>query len=242
MSDLSVSGYAIFQSLTPTRMATGVKNIAKSAAVKGDIEYFRTHAPKCKSVEDFLKDYRLLKFALTGYSMEDQMQYPARIKQILKDDPTSRTALVNRMTNAGYKEINKDFDFFKSGTKNLQDPAFINKLVDKYNQAEYEISLGNANPALTDALYFQRKIGAVKNGYEIIGDPVLFSVVKTALRIPQNAVVGDVKRLKAWIETKFDLKKVNDAAYVKKFVGQFLALKDFESQKSQGNGMLDMFA
>lgn len=238
----SVSGYAVFQSLTPQKIAIGQAKLAKSASVKGDIEYFRAKAAKCKTPDDFLKDYRLLKFALMSYSMEDQLEYPARIKQIMKDDPSDKTALVSRMTASGYKEINADFAFFSKGVKNLQDPKFLDKIVKKYEQSQYEISLGNTNPALTDALYFQRKIGAVTNAYQIIGDPVLFSVVKTALNIPAAAVTGDVKRLKQWIEQKVDMKKLTNAPYIKKLVDRFLVLKDVETRESSGGGLLDIFA
>jgi len=238
----AVSGYAVFQSLTAEKIAIGQAKLAKSGVVKGDIEHFRAKVAKCKTPDDFLKDYRLLKFALTAYSMEDQIQYPARIKQIFKDDPSDRTALVNRMTASGYKELNADFAFFSKGVKNLQDPKFIDKVVKKYEQSQYEISLGNTNPALTDALYFQRKISGVTNGYQIIGDPVLFAVAKTALNIPQAAVTGDVKRLKQWIENKIDLKKVSQPAYVKKIVDRFLVLKDVETRQTSGGGLLDMFA
>ncbi len=238
----SVPGYALFKSLTPEKIEAGRVRFAKSGAVSSEVDYFRARAAACETPDDFVKNYRLLRFALTAYSMEDQLRFPARIKQILKDDPGKESALVNRMKSEGYKEINADFAFATEGVKKLQDPAFIDKVVRKFQQAQYETSLGNANPALSDALYFQRKIGKVKSTYEIISDPVLFNVTRVALDIPNAAVSGDVRRMKKWIDAKLDVTKLGDPAYAGKLVDRFLALSDIKARKDVRNGLLDLFA
>jgi Protein of unknown function (DUF1217) len=240
--DMAVSGYTLFKTLTPANMAAGQARLAKSGVVKADIDYFRANIGKVKTPDEFLKDYRLLKFALTAYQMEDQLNYPARIKQILKDNPNDSASLVNRMTNATYKTMNADFNFFRGGVAKLSDKAFIDQLVSKYASAQYQTTVSNGNSNVADALYFRDKIGSISNTYQIIGDAVLFGVVKTALNIPNAAVTGDVKRLKQWIEGKLDMKKLKDSTYVGKLLDRFLVLKDVETRKASGGGLLDMFA
>jgi hypothetical protein len=240
--DMAVSGFTLFQTLTPANMAVGEARLAKSGALKADIDYFRAHVGKVKTADEFLKDYRLLKFALTSYQMEDQLNYPARIKQILKDNPNDTAALVNRMTNATYKTMNADFNFFRGGVAKLSDKTFIDKMVANFTSASYQDTISSSNPNVADALYFRNKIGSITNTYQIIGDAVLFGVVKTALNIPAAAVTGDVKRLKQWIEGKLDMKKLKDTDYIKKVLDRFLVLKDVESRKASGGGLLDMFA
>jgi hypothetical protein len=238
----SISGYALFKSLSADKIALNAARYAKSATVQKDIEYFRERVGTVATTEDFLKDYRLLKFALTAYDMEDQLEYPARIKQILRDDPSNSQALVKRMTNPGYRTINADFAFFSKGTEKLKDQTFIDGLVEKYKNARYEISLGELSSSIPDAMYFQRKIGAVKNGYEIIGDPVLFEVALTALNIPRSAAATKVERLKVTIENKLDMEKLSDPIYTRKLVERYLVLKDVQNMQSQSDGLLGMFA
>jgi Protein of unknown function (DUF1217) len=240
--NLAVSGYTLFKSLTPANMAAGEARLAKGGAVKAEIDYFRANVGKMKTPDEFLKNYRLLKFALTAYQMEDQLNYPARIKQILKDNPNDSASLVNRMTNATYKTMNADFNFFKGGVAKLSDKAFIDQLVSKFSSSQYQSTVSAGNSNVADALYFRNKIGTVTNTYQIIGDAVLFGVVKTALNIPNAAVTGDVKRLKQWIEGKLDMKKLKDTTYVNKMLDRFLVLKDVETRKSSGGGLIDMFA
>lgn len=237
-----ISAYPLYRQLTPAYIEQQTSKMAKSATVQREVDYFRQKLEKISTPDEFLKDYRLLKFALTAYGLEDQLEYPARIKQIMKDDPADSKALVNRMTSAGYREINSAFEFFKKGLSKVKDPGFQNTLIEKYNKARYEISLGEINPNISDALYFERMIGKVRNGYEIIGDKVLFNVAKTALNLPPGAVSTKVERLKKLIEEKLDMSKINDPAYIKKLTTRFLVLKDAEAQKGSSNGLIDIFA
>ncbi|CAN1547290.1 Protein of unknown function DUF1217 [Rhabdaerophilaceae bacterium] len=236
------NAYPVYRTLTAEVRASGAEKMAKDGVVKADIAYFRAKVAKIATPDEFLKDYRLLKFALAAYNLEDQLQYPARIKAIMKDDPTDPTSLVRRMTSAGYREINAAFDFFSKGVTKLKDASFVDEVVKKFTVSRYEQSLGAINPELSDAVYFERKIGAVRNGYEIIGDPILFDVVKTALSVPGNAVGGKIERLKAWVEKGLDMKRLNEPAYVKKIVERFLVLKDVENRRVSGSGLIDIFA
>ena len=247
----TISAYPVYRQLTPELMSKNSAKYSKSAAVQQDITYFRQKLASVKTPDDFLKDYRLLKFALTSFGLEDQLDYPARIKTIIKDDAKDPKALVNRMTSAAYKEINAAFAFAKTNAttgkveyniKKLQDAAFVNDLVEKYKTRAYEQSLGSISPNITEALYFERNIGKVKNAYEIIGDKVLFNVVKTSMGASQAAVGGKIERLKAWIEREIDMKRLNDKAYVKSIAYRFLALKDVEASQGTGSKLIDMFA
>jgi len=98
------------------------------------------------------------------------------------------------------------------------------------------------NPTLTDGLYFERKIKSVTSGYQIISDPVLFPVIKTALNIPNAAVTGSIERLNEWIERDFDLTRVNDTKYIRGIVNRFLVLKDVQAKLASGSPLLDIFA
>lgn len=239
---LSFDAFAMFQRFNPTTLAADQGRFAKRGDVKNEIAYFREKVAKVTTPEEFMKDYRLMKFALSAFSMESQMDYPARIKAVLMGDRNDEKALVNRMSDSSYRSINRAFDFFNSGVKKLQNQSFINSLVENYVANQHEQSLSVMNSSLTDGLYFERKIKSVTSAYQIIGDPVLFPVIKTALNIPNAAVTGSIDRLKDWIERDFDLTRVNDTKYIRGIVNRFLVLKDVQAKLSAGNPLLDIFA
>lgn len=237
-----IPALALYKSFTPERLATGQARFAKSGTIQADIAYFKSKAAKVTSVDEFLKDYRCLKFVLTGYDMQSQLQYGFRIKTILKDNPNSPTALVNRMNDPGYRQINKDFDFYNSGVAKLKNATFINTLVEKFTSASYVENLGTLNPSLSDVMYFEKKIGSMKTGYQLIGDPTVWNVVRTAFSLPASVVQGDLTNLNAKLGKLIDFSKLGNTAYVKKISERFLALADVQQQQSEGNPLLNIFA
>jgi hypothetical protein len=239
---ISFNAFPMYQRFNAETIAAEQARYAKRPLVQQDIAYFREKVATIKTPEDFMKDYRLMKFALSAYSMGSQMEYPARIKQILMSDSYDSNSLVNRMSDSRYKQINSAFDFPNSGVANLQSSSFIDSLVNKYVANQYEESLGEINSSMTDAMYFERTIKNVTSGYQIIGDPVLFPIIKSALNIPNAAVTGSIDRLKDWIEKDFDLTRVNDTKYIRGIVNRFLVLKDVQANQSAGNPLLNMFA
>ena len=119
------SAYPLYQSLTAERKAVDQAKFAKQPNMQKEIEYFRSKVGTIETPEAFIKDFRLLKFALTAFSMESQLQYPARIKQILLSDPADSKSLVNRMSDSSYRTLNRAFNFAEGGVEKLSNSAFI---------------------------------------------------------------------------------------------------------------------
>lgn len=234
--------YPLYKRLTPDYMTASTQRLSKSAVVQSEVAYFKNKVARIENVEEFLKDPRLMRFALKAYNLEDQLQYPARIKQIMKDDATNAASLVRRMTSPGYREINAGFDFFNSGVTKVKSESFQAELISRYYTASNEQQMSELNPDLADALYFERMIGKARNGYEVIGDPILFGVVRKALNLPAAASTAKIEQLKKVIESKLDFTRLGDTAYVKKLAERFLILKDVETRQSSGGSLIDMFA
>lgn len=241
-SSASVSSFAVYRRLTPDFMAASTAKLAKSKSVQSEVEYFKNKVARLQEVDDVFKDGRLMRFILQSYDLADQIQYPARIKQIMKDDPAASGTLLQRMTNPGYREINAAMDFFKSGLTKLKSASLQADIIARYQSARNVEQVSQLSPNLEEALYFERKIGKVKNGYEILGDPVLFNVARTALSLPSYVSASNIDRLKLMIESKLDMSRLKDTKYVKGLIERFLVLKDVETRQTEGGGLLNMFA
>jgi hypothetical protein len=240
---INFAGFPLYQRLKPEVLVAEKAKFAERATVQKEIEYFREKVATITTPEEFLKDYRLLKFTLEAYGMSSQLQYPFRIKQIMLSDPLDPKALLNKMSDPSYQELNRGFKFSEMGVERLSDPGFLTFLETKYAESKYEEDLGTMNKDLPNALYFERKIKNAINGFSVIGDPVLFDVVKTVFNIPNSAVVGSVERTREWIDREFDFTKVNDTKYIQNIVQRYLVLKDVAAiQSSGGATLLDMFA
>jgi hypothetical protein len=184
-----------------------IEQFGNTAQIMREVDYFKKKAGSLTSMDDLIKDHRLMSFALSAFSLDDEAQYPARLKKVLESDLDDSKSLANQLSDNRYREIAAAFDYAKSGMDKLQDAAFLEELSQKYVLNEFEKALGNNNPALREATYFLRNIGNVTSPYEILGDTVLRSVVTFTLNLPQQIAVQSVESQARLIEGRLDLDK-----------------------------------
>lgn len=188
-----------------------IEQFGKTAQVMREVDYFKKKAGSLNSMDDLIKDRRLMNFVLSAFSLEAEAQYPARLKKVLESDLDDTGSLANRLSDNRYREIAGAFEFAKNGMDKLKDAAFLEELSQKYVLNEFEKALGNNNPALREATYFLRNIGNVTNPYEILGDSVLRSVVTFTLNLPSQIAVQSVETQARLITGRLDLDKFKPA-------------------------------
>ncbi len=206
----ALSSYLALEKNRDTYMA----RFKNSASIKKDIEYFQTKVGKINTVDEFINDPKLVSFAATAFGLEGDLKYPARLKQVLKQSLSDEKALANRLIDPRYREMAKFFGFGDIGLTKVKLSFTQNDLIDKYTTGAFEKSQAAINPALRDALYFERNAGKITNGYDILGDNVLRAVVTYALDLPPQIAVQSVEKQKQLIESKLDIKKFQNAAAV----------------------------
>jgi hypothetical protein len=242
-NSMSLPGIALYGRLSKADPAEEMAKFAKRPEIAREIQYFRDTIGQLQNPDEFLKNRRLLGFALAAYNMESQVNYPGRLRQVVMSDPADRYSVANRMADDRYRQIAADFSFVNDGMESFKDPQYVEFLVQGYLTNEYEKDVGRLNPALTEAMYFRRKIGSLTRTSQLLGDIQLFDVVKEGLGIPNAAVLVSVERLTERIERGFDISRAQDPAYVDSFVKRYLAMKDLNAQGgSSGSALMGIFA
>lgn len=219
------AAFPVYQALLKTRDKQFAA-FEKQPSIARDVDYFRENAPKITSIEEFFADRRLMTVALSAYALEDELQYMGRIRKVMSESVSEKDALVNKLIDPRFKALATDFAFGDFGTANLALDSFINKIIDKFKTNEFEKFLGERNPALREAEYFRRNIGAIENTFNILGDKVLRSVVTGALGLPLEIALQSVDKQKDLIDRRVDIADFKDPAFVDKFIRRFLILKD----------------
>lgn len=215
------------------------QQFAKQPQMQREIDYFLENAKKIESPEDFFKDRRLMQVALGAFGLEQELNYTARIKTIMTEDPAAKESLVNRMAEPRYKQISEAFDFSGSGVEKLKDEKFLKEITGKYLTNQFEKNLGGGNESLREAAYFRRKVAEVAEDgdiYKLMGDKVLRSVITDTLRIPKEIVNQSLERQAKVIESKVKPEDFKDPAFVDKFLARFLTQKDAEAQLANMGG------
>lgn len=227
--------FATFQSLQATRDVR-FEQFKNDPVIKREVEYFLENAGSVDTVDDFMADRRLLQVTLSAFALEEEIQFPARIRAVLTEPLSDEDALANKLLDPRFKEIAEEMAFATLGTGKLKLNFFRQEIIDRYLTNEFEKSLGALNPALREAEFFRRKIGDVDNVFAILGEPVLRSVVTFTLGLPPQIAFQSVDKQKSLIEARLDIADFKDPEKVDEFVRRFLILKDQEAT-SQGLGI-----
>src|SRR5690242_20051155 len=140
----------------------------KSAPVQHDIDYFRTAIAKVTSADDLVKDYRLLKFTLTAFGLDSQINAQGLIKKVLNSDLTDTASLANKLVDPRFRQLAQAFNFAAGGTDKLQDSSFLDGIVKNYVTVAFEQNAAQTNPAVRLALYFKRMAPTIKNWFQVL--------------------------------------------------------------------------
>ncbi|MBB3017331.1 hypothetical protein FHR70_000371 [Microvirga lupini] len=200
--------------------------IEKEPATKREIEYYQANIKSIKTIEDFVKNDRIFKFAMKAYGLEDMAFGKGLIKKMLQEGLTDPRSMANKMSNPLYKEFARAFDFKAKGDAATSAPSATTEAVQKYVQITLEKKEGEQNEGVQLAMYFKRKASSVTNTMGLLADKALLKFVQTTFNIPQNASKADLDIQVRNLEKHIDIKDFQDPKKVDKLIQRFNAMWD----------------
>jgi len=96
------------------------KSLERTAAkpmVANDTAYFEKNIGKVKSLDDFMKDDRLYRYAVEAYGLGDMAYAKALIRKVLEGGVKDSNSFANRMSDQRYKDFAAAFDFSTEATE-----------------------------------------------------------------------------------------------------------------------------
>ena len=203
---------ALYQSLERSDPKAAMTKFRSSAAVDRDVKSFKEQIGSVKTTDELFKNRRLMSFVLTAYGLETELNFMGRMKGVLMSDLTNPASTANILKDSRYREIAGDLRMFKTGLDTIKSTATVDKVVERYVAAQYELSISKDAPALREARYFAKNIGKVTNVYEILGDNVLRKVVTATLGLPEQIAIQPIETQAELIKRRLDLKQFQTAA------------------------------
>ncbi|MEA1937631.1 MAG: DUF1217 domain-containing protein [Pseudomonadota bacterium] len=211
------------------------------ASINVEAVKFRAAAPKIKSVEALVKDYRSMQFVLSAYQLEDQVGAKALITKVMSEDPAEQSSLSFRLSDPRYRDLAQDFYPLSQGEDLLADPDFMNGIVDKYMVNAFEKYQEEKNPGVREAMYFKRNIEGVTTLSQIMASKPLYRVLCVGLGLPETFQMLEYDQQKTRMEKMVDIEKFADPAYVDKFLERFLVLNDMQIGTGSTDPILGLF-
>lgn len=211
--------------------------------VKREIDYYKEHIKGVQTVDDFFKDYRLVKFALEAFDLGSEAQYTGKIRKIVESDLTDIDSLANRFQDPRYKKLAETLGIGMMGVTKLKLGMTTDDLVSRYERVQYEKHLDQQAPGVRAAIEFERRIKDVTQTIQLLGDNVLRDVVLTANSIPQQIAYQEVDSQVTALEKRVDVKAlVADQNEITKMVTRYLTFKSSDTGSTgTGSYLLNLF-
>ena len=203
-----------------------------SEFVQAETSYYLANVGKVRSVKEFMSDGRLLTYAMAAYELDASSEDMELIEKMLDGGTRDPESPANKSDDVRYKAFVAAFDFEGMGEtattySRAQQPA-----VDKYLRQTLEENAGDQNEGVRLALYFERKAMTLTSYYEVLADPALGRVMRTALSLPDAFASADIDKQVKFFEEKFDIKDFSDPEKLAEFLTRFTNLWEISNPTS----------
>lgn len=197
--------------------------LSRRPEVKRESDYFLANIRTVKSADDFLKNDRLYKFAMTAFGLKDMIYGKAFMRKVLTEGIEGPRSFALQLADPRFREFAEAFNFARYGATATAFDRTQQGTVDRYLRIQLEADAGKNDEGLRMALYFQRKAPDVTSVFGLLGDPALYKVVQTTLGLPAAYSNTDVDKQAAFIRSKIDIGDFKTPAKLEAFVNRFAA-------------------
>jgi hypothetical protein len=199
---------------------------ASSGPTKLETAYYAENAPKIRTLDEFLANTRVFRYAMKAFGLEELSNAKGYIRKLIEGGVTDPKSLANRTTDLRLRDFARTFDFSTYGAITMERTATKQAIVDRYVRQTLETTAGEENEGIRLALYFQRMAPTIKTAYEILADAALSKVVRTVLGLPKEFAAVDIDRQASVINGRLNVADFQDPAKLARFMTRFTASWD----------------
>ncbi|TWD55269.1 uncharacterized protein DUF1217 [Agrobacterium vitis] len=207
---------------------------AKTKA-NADAQYYQENIVKVSSVSDLLKDRKLVDFVLTSKGLDPKTVDNDMLKKLFASDLNDPKSFANTQKDERFAGFVASFNFGadgkinKSYSEGVQDRGNIVKTNNLFLHQTMEQEQGDDNGGVRLALYWQRMAPTITSAYDILGDTALLEVFRTAFSMPKEMSNMSIEQQAKIVESKLNLKDLNNPDLAKKFISRFTAMYDLNN-------------
>lgn len=209
-----------------TDMTSALQRVSEQPLPAREIEYFSETIQTIKSVDEFIENDRVFSFAMQAFGLSDMTYAKAFMAKVLNEGINADDSFANTLSDTRYQEFADTFNFEAFGTAATSFTKANEGTVEKYIRQTLEEQAGDTNEGVRLALYFQRKASDVGTYLEILADPAIAEVVRTALSINSATATLDLDKQVELIAGKLDLDDFQDPLKVEEFLERFTSIWD----------------
>jgi hypothetical protein len=212
----------------------------RSETVRTETNYYLANIGKIKSLDEFMGNDRVLRYALAAFGLNDTADNKQLAREVLEGGVRDPESTANKMGDLRFLGFAMMFDFEALGEAATTYNPAQRPVVDKYMRQTLEQDAGAQNEGVRLALYFQRKAPTISSFYQVLGDPALAKVVRTALGLPDSFASANIDKQVQLFEARLDVKDFSDPEALGKFLTRFTSLWEIENPTSTAQSSLSV--
>lgn len=205
------------------------RSLAQKSAEKPvalETAYYLEHIGSVKSIDDFLGNTRLFKYAMEAFGLSEMAHAKAFVRKILNEGVDDAGSFANRLDDDRFLAFARVFNFARDGEAVTATSEATQGIVDRYVRQQLEVSAGEDNEGVRLALYFQREAPKVTSAYGLLADEALWQVVKTLFGFPDGMAAQDIEKQAAAVEHRLDIGALQDPEALDRLLTRFTAVWD----------------
>ncbi|CUT15740.1 Flagellar basalbody rod protein FlgF [Bradyrhizobium sp.] len=176
-----VSTYFSYSYIT-RNLKQSLTRVEQQQDVAREAAYYKAHIGKVKSVDDFMKDYRLYHYATKAYGLEDMAYAKAFMKKVLESDLSDANSFVNKLVDKRYREFAAAFSFNGSATPVAQSENQTDEMIGLYTATRKN----QVDALASDSNYYSAEIGNISSADQLLNNDRLRNYVYSAYGIDQS--------------------------------------------------------
>ncbi len=233
VTDPSQSLQALTQA--EANQAQDIRTTAQQPAVQRAVAQFTSAVQSATSVQQLLSNPNVMQVLLTANGLGDQTSYTALAQKALTSNVNDPNSLVNQLSDTRWKPVAQTYNFANDGLSIIQQPKVIATIANAYAEVTWRQSLDATTPGLSDALSFRQEASGITSVDQILGDPVLRTVVTTALAIPEQIAFQPLEAQEKAISSQLDISQFKDPQFVETFTQRYLIAAAQQATSASGS-------
>lgn len=189
---------------------------------------------KVRSIDDFIGDTRVFRFAMEAFGLGDKVDAKALMRKVLTGGVSDPKALANTLNAPKIRAFAKAFDF-AGGVAVGSSAATTTDVISAFVEQALEKKQGADNEGVRLALSFARAAPKIATVYDILADKSLLTVVQTALGISPMTSAQNIDRQAANLKKQVNVADFADAKKLGAFIARFAARYDAEKASASGS-------
>ena len=205
-----------------------------SPTVKRETDYYQDNITKVKSIDDFVKNDRLFRYAMKAHGLEDMTYAKAFMVKVLKEGIDDNDSFANKLSDKRYYEFVKTFNFDGYGETATSSPA-----PSRAPSTSICARRWRRMPASRTRACGWRSISSARRPsitifYEVLADTALARSCAPRFGLPDSFASADIDKQVKLFEQKLDIEDFTDPEKLGKFLTRFTSLWEINNPTSTG--------